>query len=501
MLLKHIIEGYSLIMPAGLDTAFNVDKIENDSRNADQQTLFIAASGYVDDAHPYIESAYKNGCRYFVISAERLKEFRSAYPDAYFIGAENIFEALAYLARNFYENPSGKLCLVGITGTSGKTTTAFAAYSLFQSLGFKGGLIGTIEYRIGSQIFPASNTTPDILYLNRLFAQMASDGVKYCVMEVSSHALSLGRVAGLHFDIAAFTNFSQDHLDFHKTMENYFEAKLKIFDLLSSSQKKKRTALINMDIPLYDKMVKYLEKFKNIILKTYSVSKKGSDYPILVKQLTPDNTEFEINTLPIRISMMGITNVYNFSVASIILMELSFSLEIFKDFLYNIKVAGRMENVPNKRGFSVIIDYAHKPDALEKLLQTVRNILRKNGRVITVFGAGGDRDRSKRPLMGRIAGKLSDFILITSDNPRTEDPLAIIQEIEEGVKETGGAPYEIEAERSEAIKIALKKAVKDDIVVIAGKGHEDYQIIGKTKRHFSDREEVEKYFLKEGYEK
>lgn len=411
------------------------------------------------------------------------------------MGARVLPEALSISASNFYGDPTSKLCLIGITGTSGKTTTAFAVKSIIQGLGYKCGLIGTIEYHVGGEIIPAQNTTPDVLFLNFLFSKMVDEGLRYCVMEVSSHALSLGRAAGLNFDVVAFTNLSQDHLDFHGTMENYLEAKLKIFDLLGRSKKEKLTAVINSDINVYDRITAYLGSFGNIIVKKFSLSGKESDYRIRIDKMTPSGSRFEIDGIPVSISMIGMPNLYNFTMASIILIVLGFPLAKFSELIYNIKVKGRMECLPSPEGFSVVIDYAHKPDALEKILTALRQTLGSGGRIITVFGAGGDRDKTKRPMMGNIAGKLSDINFVTSDNPRTEDPMAIISEIETGLKESGNGSYTVEADRANAIKLAMARARKGDIVVIAGKGHEDYQIIGKTKSHFSDREEVEKYLL------
>ncbi len=406
--------------------------------------------------------------------------------------------------------------LGGITGTSGKTTTAFIVYTVLRKLGKNTGLIGTIEYRINDEVIPATNTTPDILFLNRLMAQMVEKGVEYLIMEVSSHSLALGRVAGLNFDIAAFTSFSQDHLDFHKTMEEYLLAKLKIFDLLNKSIKPGKIIIVNREIDRFNKIEDYSRQFPEIKFKTFSIKDKNSDYYSRVIKLNSEGSAFQLNkvsaelrginpksrSLPwlrgmlvknkINISMMGITNVYNFTLASAILMEFGLKLRDFKEYLQNIQIKGRMENVPTNKGFSVIIDYAHKPDALEKLLFTVREIIKEKGRIITVFGCGGDRDKIKRPIMGKIAGKLSDTIIITSDNPRTEDPFLIIKEIEAGLRESGNKNYFIEENRAKAISLTLSLAGKDDVVIIAGKGHEDYQILGKTKIHFSDREEVEK---------
>lgn len=496
MKLKDVVKGLELA-PEAPD--FEVSSLENDSRKAGPHSLFIASSGYVEDAHQFIGNAFENGCRHFIVSAARVEELSLKHPGAFFMGSGNLPLSLSLSASNFYNNPSSRLCLIGITGTSGKTTTAFAVKSIIQEMGFKCGLIGTIEYHVGGEVIKARNTTPDVLFLNSLIARMADEGLSYCVMEVSSHALSLGRVAGLNFDVAAFTNLSQDHLDFHGTMQGYLEAKLKIFDLLSASNKGKRIAVINSDMSVYDSVKDYLLRFDNISVKRFSLAGGDSDYRIRIGSMSPSGSNFEIGGVNLAISMIGITNLYNFSMACIILTELGFSLEKFSGLLYNIRVKGRMECIPSGRGgFTVVIDYAHKPDALEKLLSTLRGTIQGNGRLITVFGAGGDRDKTKRKLMGGIAGRFSDINIVTSDNPRTEDPMSIIRELEKGLKESGARSYSVEADRARAISMAMEQAKRGDIVVIAGKGHEDYQIIGRTKSHFSDREEVEKYMNRKG---
>jgi UDP-N-acetylmuramoyl-L-alanyl-D-glutamate--2,6-diaminopimelate ligase len=495
MQLIKVLEGLETTNHRALSIpAVDIHSIENDSRKVDKDSLFVAASGYVEDAHIFIDSAYKNGCRYFVVEVKRQSEFQSQYPEALFLAVENIHLALARIAKNFYQDPSSKMKLIGITGTSGKTTTAFVVYAALRSMNINTGLIGTIEYRLNDEIVPATNTTPDILYLNKIMAQMLEREITHLVMEVSSHALELGRVAGLEFELAAFTNFSQDHLDFHKNMEEYLQAKLKIFDLLSISKKEKITVIVNKDMAEWGIVLEYAKKFSKVTLKTISTKNPESSYYSQVQEMLPSHSHFKLNRFPVLISMMGITNIYNFTLAIAILLELGFEISLFKDNLKNIHVAGRMEKIKLNTPYSVIVDYAHKPDALEKLLKTIREVVHNSGKVITVFGAGGDRDKSKRPIMGKIAGNLSDFVVLTSDNPRTEDPFAILNEIEAGLKETGFTKYVVEKNRSKAIYLALSKAEPDDVVVIAGKGHEDYQILGKTKVHFSDKEEVEKFF-------
>lgn len=467
-----------------------IANISNDSREIGADSLFIALSGYETDRHDYIGDAYSKGCRFFVVDENRRDEFEKKYPEGKFIGVAESKKSLSIIAKNFYGDPSNKIKLIGITGTNGKTTTAFAVYSILRKLGKSAGLIGTIEYRINDEIRPAINTTPDALHLNKLMAEMVDKKVEYLVMEVSSHALSLGRVEGLNFDIAGFTNFTQDHLDYHKTMDEYFSAKLKIFDILAQSNKNHRVAILNKDSDRFEEIKNYARKFGGIKLKTISLRDPSADYFAGDIRTAPDKSEFKINGDSAEIAMIGRPNIYNFTFAAAIVSELDFPLKSAVENMGDIKVRGRMETVENNRGINVVIDYAHTPDGLENLLLTLRDVIEPGKKLISVFGCGGDRDKSKRPKMGKIAGKLSDFAIITSDNPRSEDPMSIIEDIEMGFDDNS-CQYEVIADRAEAIKKALEKAREGDIVAIAGKGHEDYQIIGKEKLHFSDKEIAE----------
>ncbi len=472
----------------------DIASVENDSRRAGAGSLFVAYSSYVDDAHRFVSDAYAAGCRHFVVGAGRLEDFRAACPGAFVFPAPDLPAALSEISRRFYGDPSRKLTVVGITGTSGKTTTAFLVYQALRMMGRPAGLIGTIDIRVNDQILPSTNTTPDILALTRTLDTMVLNGVQVLVMEVSSHSLALGRVENIHFDVAAFTNFSQDHLDFHGTMDDYLLAKLRIFTLLDRSGKDRRVAIVNCDSARFEEIILAARSCPRVEVKTVSLRNANADYGVSVRDMSPSHADFVMNGRDYHIDMMGLTNVYNFAMGSAVLIELGFKPEEFGLHLRDIRVKGRMEYVRNPEGVSVIVDYAHKPDALDKLLRTVRDVRPGHGTVITVFGAGGDRDRAKRPLMGRIAGELSDMVIVTSDNPRTEDPLRIIREIEAGVRESGNKRCLVEADRAAAIRMALARAKKGDIVVIAGKGHEDYQIVGRTKNHFSDREQVEEYY-------
>lgn len=469
-----------------------ITSLSNDSRMVDNNTMFIATSGYVEDCHPYIDSAYTNGCRVFLADSKKIGSFVQKYSDGYFYLVDDLKFALSMVAKNFYHDPSSKFKLIGITGTNGKTTTATVIFSVLRSMGLSVGMIGTIEHRINNTVIPADNTTPDILVLNKLLADMVDAGVDYAVMEVSSHALELGRVIGVSFEIVAFTNLTQDHLDFHKDMDNYLQAKLKLFDLLAENKSGKKIALVNKDIEVFFTIKKRCDEDK-ITLKSFSIKDYTADYYAYITKLLPFQTTFELCNTTLILSMIGEPNVYNFTLATAIMIELGFSIDDFKDRLSDIHVRGRMQSVKGTGDIAVIIDYAHTPDALKNLLQSLSRVATKDSRLITVFGAGGDRDHGKRPKMGAIAAKLSDIVVVTSDNPRTEKPSAIIADIVEGIKP--GRPdlldIYIEPDRAAAIAMALSIAKPHDIVAIAGKGHEDYQIIGKTKIHFSDYEQVQ----------
>ncbi len=462
----------------------------NDSREAATNSLFVAASGYVEDVHPYIASAFEKGCRAFVIHTS-YHSLQESFSGAVFVEVNDTHKALVNICKIFFGDLSTALKIIGITGTNGKTTTSTVIFRTLRYLGIPAGLIGTIEYRINDRVYPASNTTPDLLVLYKLLAQMKQEGVDIVVMEVSSHALELGRVEGLEFDITCFTNLTQDHLDFHKDMESYLKAKLKLFSLQTSSKKVHLCALINKDIQEYSIIEEHIKHFPQIKMMNYSIQDPESDYYARIEDLSPVNTRFSVNHQIFNISMIGLPNVYNFTLAHAVLCELGIDIKSYLEFLKEIKVRGRMESLHSPKGFSVIIDYAHSPDALQNLLTTCKSVIKGQGRIICVFGAGGDRDKSKRPVMGNIAQSISDIVIVTSDNPRTEDPGFIIEDITAGMTDNS-KPYQIEIDRESAIIKALKLAENQDIVVIAGKGHEDYQIIGKTKHHFSDKEIVER---------
>ncbi|MEK6698756.1 MAG: UDP-N-acetylmuramoyl-L-alanyl-D-glutamate--2,6-diaminopimelate ligase [Nitrospirota bacterium] len=478
---------------AGLH-ARDVTDVTNDSRKVKPGSLFVAVRGFHSDGHQFIPQALQQGAVAVVAEHGRVTQTASGAP---LITVPDSRAALARLAAAFFGNPSRKLKLIGITGTNGKTTTSYLVKSVIEAAGSTAGLIGTIDYRVGSTIYPAPNTTPESLDLQRLLAEMAGLGAGYCVMEVSSHALALGRTDGAVFEAAAFTNLTQDHLDFHKDMDSYFQAKLLLFTALSQG----KSAIVNSDDPRAQEIIRATRA--QVI--TTGLSEKADIRPAGTIAHGITGLSFGVKTpagaVAVESPLVGRHNVYNILTAIGVGTALGFKGDVIARGIRNMKaVPGRMEKVEAGQAFGVVVDYAHTEDALARLLEAVREVTQ--GRVITVFGCGGDRDRTKRPKMGAAAVKGSDIVVVTSDNPRTEDPLAIIKEIEAGMEggfrtertesllqSSGGkTPYRVIPDRREAIKAAVRIAGAGDVVVLAGKGHEDYQIIGENKHHFDDRE-------------
>jgi UDP-N-acetylmuramoyl-L-alanyl-D-glutamate--2,6-diaminopimelate ligase len=393
--------------------------------------------------------------------------------------------AVGILADRFYAHPSGDLRMVGVTGTNGKTTTTYLCKAILESAGLRVGLIGTVAYQIGDEWMPANHTTPGALELQSLLRRMVDAGMDSVVMEVSSHALALDRTVGCDFETAVFTNLTQDHLDFHADMEDYFRAKLRLFIEMRSSGR----AIVNLDDPYGERVTAVarapvwtyaVERPADLCAKGVRGSLTGIEFTI--------HTPFGVTDITSR--LVGRHNVYNILASIGVGLHLGLSLTMIKTGVARLaNVPGRFERIDCGQPFTVVVDYAHTEDALFRLLSTAQEV--KTGRVITVFGCGGDRDRGKRPKMGRVAAKYSDVALVTSDNPRTENPLSIIQEVEPGVKaglqEAGKGRYAIHPDRRQAIEAAIREARPGDLVVIAGKGHENYQIIGQTKQPFDDR--------------
>lgn len=467
-----------------------VRRIQYDSRKVERGDCFVAIRGVGTDGHAFAQEAFQKGASVVVLERD------DAVPDALCMHAgvvkivvSDSRKALARLSSNFYGNPSKKMRVVGVTGTNGKTTSTHLIQSILEAAGETVGLIGTIEYRLGTESVPATHTTPESLELNELMARMAAAGCTSVSMEISSHALDQSRVYGIDFRAAAFTNLTQDHLDYHKTMEEYFKAKKILFDSLSPES----WAVTNRDDDWGRKL------FASSRSHSLSYGFDGeADVRVVSAELSLRGTGISVNyggeTISLSTPLVGRFNVYNVLTASTVCLALGVPVEFIRRGVANLPVVrGRFERISSPAGWTAIIDYAHTPDALEKCLRTIHDILPKqrNGRIITVFGAGGDRDKTKRPLMGAVAADLSDLVIVTSDNPRTEDPESIINDVLGGVP--AGSEVMRDADRRKAVEKALELAVPDDVVLVAGKGHEDYQVIGKEKTHFSDREIVEEF--------
>ena len=399
--------------------------------------------------------------------------------------------ALDTIVPYFHDYPARKMRVVGITGTNGKTTTSYITRAILRKAGYKVGLIGTIQIMIEDEVLPIHNTTPDVVELQHTLAMMRDKGMDYVVMEVSSHALDQNRVAGIEFDTAVFTNLTQDHLDYHKTLENYMLAKAKLFDHVSEKGcKQGKTAVVNIDDAAGATMLAHA-KCQHL---TYAIEKEA-DLRATDILVHANGAEFVLHhesfgEMKLSLHITGIFNVYNVMSAVGAALSEHIDASVIKEALEAFTaVPGRFELVKAGQDFSIIVDYAHTPDGVENVLQTARKIAKR--RIIAVFGCGGDRDRTKRPIMGRLAAELADVVIATSDNPRTEDPAFILSQVEEGVEEAIGTKHhELIVDRRQAIYRAVEMAEKDDIVVILGKGHENYQILKDKTIHFDDKEEA-----------
>lgn len=481
MNLKNILQGIENIKGKG-NFDIEIENIESDSRKVTKNGLFFAIKGFAVDGTDYINSAVENGAIAVVIEDEKDIKKIEKINDITVALVSDIRKAMAISACNFYDNPSKKLRLVGVTGTKGKTTTTFMVKEILEKQGYKVGLIGTIANYIGEVCLgDSSRTTPESIELQKLFARMVEEKCQVAVMEVSSQSLKLDRVYGCDFDIGVFTNFSEDHISEHEhpDMEDYFKSKCKLFDMC-------KTAFINVD-DLYG------EKLKKIIPCEFATYGIDNSCNLLAKDITITNSyvDFKVKLTDrnerVKVDIPGRFTVYNALAAISIALKLGCSSENIKEALLEIKVPGRSELVPNKKGLTIMIDYAHSPESLENILSAVKSYTR--GKVISVFGCGGDRDTSKRAIMGEISGRIADYTIITSDNPRTEKPELIVEEIESGMKKTNGK-YEVVVDRIEAIKTAINMAGKTDIIVLAGKGHEPYQEINGVKYPFDERKIV-----------
>lgn len=452
--------------------------MEYDSRKIKDGDIFVALEGSISDGHKYIKQAIENGAKGVLVSKKVEPEFPVEY-----ILVKDLRKNLGKIASNFYGYPQKKLKIIGITGTNGKTTSTYLLESILGKE--KVARIGTVEYKIGDEVIEAPNTTPESLDIVKMCKKAVEKGLEYLVMEVSSHALSLGRVDMLEFDVASFTNLTLDHLDYHENMDNYFQAKRKLFTMLKDSKK----SSINIDDIYGDRLYKEFGGY------SYSLIKSAD--------LTGEIVEFHSDGQFVRLNLMGEMfeeklailgryNLYNVLGVIGIALQLGIGKNIILEKLKDIKGApGRFELVNCGQDYIVVVDYAHTGDALENILKSINEL--KKGRVITVFGCGGDRDATKRPIMGEIAQRLSDIAILTSDNPRTEKPHLIIEDVKKGMN---GDHYLVEEDREQAIMKAIEIAQKNDIILIAGKGHETYQILGRKKIHFDDREIARREIVK-----
>ena len=446
--------------------------ITSDSREIKDGYAFVCIKGVNDDGHKYSEIAAEKGA--VVVFTERKMNVKNE------IVVSDTRELYADMCAKWFGNPADSLKLIGVTGTNGKTSITYMLKSILEHFGHKVGLIGTIQNMIGDEVIQTKNTTPGVYELNRLFADMKNKGCSYVVMEVSSHALDQKRVCNLSFDAAIFTNLTQDHLDYHITMENYLLAKKRLFSMC-------KTAIVNCDDEYCEKLVEGL----NCKVVSYSLG-DNSTYSAKAIKYNPTSVEYELvsnNILNhIKFNTGGKFSVYNSMCAAVTAIELGLPIGEISNAIQSIEgIKGRAESVPTGRDFSVIIDYAHTPDGLKNILKTFRDC--EKNRVIALFGCGGDRDKTKRPIMGNIATRYADYVIVTSDNPRSEDPDEIINDILVGT--TGSkTPIKVITNRIEAIKYAISIAQSGDIIVLAGKGHETYQILNTGTIHLDEREIV-----------
>lgn len=456
-----------------------ISEVVFDSRNATENSVYVAVRGTVSDGHSYIDAAIQKGAKVIVC-----EEFPADISEMItYILVKDSSKTLGQLASNFYNNPSEKLDLIGITGTNGKTSVSTILFDVFKLLGFKSALISTVEYRIADEVFPSTHTTPDVLTLNRILAQAVEAGCEYAFMEVSSHGIHQNRTEGLHFKIAGFTNITHDHLDYHKTFDEYLKVKKRFFDALPNSA----IAITNID----DKNGNVMLQNTKAIKKTYAL-KTLADYHGKILEADFNGMLLNFNSKEFWTTLTGKFNVYNILLAYAVAVELGFHQEDVLQAISKLnKVKGRFETIKSPSGIFFVVDYAHTPDALENILDSINEIRTKNERLITVFGCGGDRDHAKRPEMGKIATRKSTVAIITSDNPRSEDPNAIIKEIEAGVESQNFSKYTSIPDRRDAIKMAIKFAEPKDIILVAGKGHETYQEIAGVKHHFDDKEVID----------
>lgn len=466
--------------------------------------LYVAVEEYLIhniwiDGHKYLQEAIQKGANSIIMEKDIPLE-QGDHPYTC-IRIADTKKALSLIADKFYGYPLSGMKVIGVTGTNGKTTTTHLIKSIFKAAGYKTGVVGTVGYFIGNEKQPAIYTTPLSSDLFRLAASMRDQGVEVFIMEASSHGIALDRTYGIDYDVAVLTNVTRDHLDYHGTVEEYRKAKMRLFQQLGAYEKEQALGVINADDPAWSLFVEATQ----VPTLTYGIQ-NSADIQGYDLHLKPMETFFKIKIpsqlgysskkdLEINLKILGLFNVYNVLAATTVGLSQGLDLEAIKEGVEHFtSIEGRFEMIDCGQEFPVIVDYAHSPDALETILKTARAV--KTRKLITVFGCGGDKDKGKRPIMGAIGTTFSDYCIITSDNPRTEDPLVIIKEIEAGIDRGTACPFESIVDRREAIEKALSYAQPGDVVVLAGKGHEDYQIIGNKKIPFSDKEEVKKFFAK-----
>ncbi len=465
-------------------TTIDVNKIEFDSRNIEQNDVFVAIRGSVSDGHAFIQKAIDQGA--VVVICEKIPDAK--IKGVTYVEVNDTQSALAIMASNYYDAPSANLKLVGVTGTNGKTTIATLLYQLFKKAGFKVGLLSTVKILVDTQEYKATHTTPDSLTINFYLNEMNKAGVEYCFMEVSSHGIHQKRTEGLVFEGGVFTNLSHDHLDYHNTFKEYRDVKKEFFDGLSP----KAFALVNKD----DKNGMFM--LQNTKAKQYTYALKSyANYRGQILESSLEGLLLKLNDHEVWTKLIGSFNAYNllaiFGTAELLGLENLETLQLLSDLQ---SVSGRFQYLISDQKITAIVDYAHTPDALKNVLETINDIRTNNETLITIVGCGGDRDKMKRPVMGNIAAKLSNKVIFTSDNPRTEDPDKIIEDIEKGVEPQNYKKVLSITDRKQAIKVACQFASKDDIILVAGKGHETYQEINGERTEFNDFEIIKQELKK-----
>jgi UDP-N-acetylmuramoyl-L-alanyl-D-glutamate--2,6-diaminopimelate ligase len=476
MRLADMLNGVPFLSLNG-NKAQDIQGIAYSSKNVQPGFLFTALQGLKTNGHEFLEEALANGATAVLSNRKRPDNFTQTW-----IQVSNTRETLALCSANFYSHPSQKMKVIGITGTKGKTTITYLLEEILKKSRLSPGVIGTISYRGPGMNVSAERTTPEAPDLQRILHEMLEHGVTHCFMEVSSHALDLKRVYGIGFDIAVFVNLSGDHLDYHQTMEQYFEAKKKLFFL----NHKKGIAVVNGDDLWGKKLISQLPTGTITYGLEPGATVRGKDFTLDEKGIQV-SVDYQDGQLSVSSPLLGKPNLYNILASVAVALSLNLPISGIKEGIASLEgIPGRFEKIENSLGLRILVDYAHTDDALKNLLETARELNPK--RTILVFGAGGDRDKTKRPRMGEVAGNLSDWSIITSDNPRSEDPMAIISDIEKGMKKTGTQDYQIIPDRREAIEQALSMGERGDTILVAGKGHEDYQIIKDKVSHFDDAE-------------